>query len=128
MKRVFISQPMSGYDEEKVLLIRNKAMKEIIKLYPNEGIYFIDNFSLEENAKNKKPLEYLGKDIELLANADMIFISDDFFDRKMNGKISLGCEAELYIAKLYEIPVYNLKGTEISELISPLTFSSHLED
>jgi len=116
---IFISQPMSSLSKEEIILIRNHAIKRIMSFYDDKHpLYFIDNLDFTEG---KLPLEYLGKDIKLMAKADKVYIVDQYFNRKIQGKISYGCEAEIAIAKMYGYPIYNMNNTLINNELEFLT-------
>ena len=116
---IFISQPMSSLSKEEIILIRNHAIKRIMSFYDDkQPLYFIDNLDFTEG---KLPLEYLGKDIKLMAKADKVYIVDQYFNKKIQGKISYGCEAEIAIAKMYGYPIYNMNNTLINNELEFLT-------
>ena len=66
--KVFISQPMRGLAEREIKLNRLKAIENIKRLYGND-VEIIDNYF----GGNEKPLFKLGKSIELLSKADIIY-------------------------------------------------------
>lgn len=71
MKKLFISQPMNGKTNEEILKERNKAIEHAKTILKDE-IEVIDSFF--QNAPNDaKPLWFLGKSLELLANADAVY-------------------------------------------------------
>jgi len=118
---IFISQPMSSLSKEEIILTRNHAIKRIMSFFDNKHpLYFINNLDFTEG---KLPLEYLGKDIELLAKADRVYIVDSYFNRKIQGKISYGCEAEITIARMYGYPIYNMNNILINDELEMLPSS-----
>jgi hypothetical protein len=98
MKKVFISQPMNGLSD---LQIEEDRARVIEGLY-NEGykpdeITIIDSF-IEENAPANvnSGLWYLGKSLELLADADIAVFAKGW-------KNARGCQIEFKCAKEYGI-------------------------
>lgn len=95
--KVFISQPMYGLSDNQILDIRNN----IKTFLEQNGFDVIDSF-LKDNDKNR--IEMLGKSIELLGEADYIYMAKGWKDSK-------GCRIEYRVAKEYGIPiVYNLES------------------
>ena len=98
MKKVFISQPMNGLSD---LQIEKDRARVIEGLY-NEGykpdeIMVIDTF-IEENAPDNvnSGLWYLGKSLELLADADIAVFAKGWRNAR-------GCQIEFKCAKEYGI-------------------------
>lgn len=98
MKKVFISQPMNGLTD---LQIEKDRARVIEGLY-NEGyspdeITIIDTF-IEENAPDNVNggLWYLGKSLEMLADADIAVFAKGWKDAR-------GCQIEFKCAKEYGI-------------------------
>ena len=69
--KVFISQPMRDKTDEQIKSEREKAIKAIREKH-NEEVEIIDSF-FENAPHNAKPLWFLGKSIELLADADIAY-------------------------------------------------------
>ena len=67
--KVFISQPMRDKTDEQIKEERAKAVNRIKETY-NEDVEIIDSF-FENAPHNAKPLWFLGKSLELLADADI---------------------------------------------------------
>lgn len=89
--KVFISQPMYGLSDKQILDIRDG-----IKLFLEQnGFEVIDSF-LKDDDKNR--IEMLGKSIELLGQADYIYLSKGWENSK-------GCRIECEVAREYGIPV-----------------------
>lgn len=80
MKKVFISQPMNGLTDEE--------------------IEFIDSFLQDYPGEINKhiPVWYLGKSIQLLSQADMIYLGEGWDKAR-------GCKIEYEIAKAYGINI-----------------------
>ena len=94
MKKLFISQPMRGKTDEEILQERNEAItiaKDIMK----DDIEVIDSFFQNAPAE-AKPLWFLGKSIELLSSADVVYFCKGWNDPR-------GCRIEHECAKEYGI-------------------------
>ena len=73
MKKLFISQPMRGKSDEEIFAERQKAIKAAEKVI-GEPVEVIDSF-FEKAPVNAKPLWFLGKSLELLADADVAYFA-----------------------------------------------------
>ena len=96
MKKLFISQPMRGKTDEEILRERNEAItiaKDIMK----DDIEVIDSFFQNAPAETK-PLWFLGKSIELLSSADVVYFCKGWNDAR-------GCRIEHECAKEYGIDI-----------------------
>lgn len=69
--KAFISQPMRGKTDEEISKEREKAIASLKEKY-GEDIEIIDSF-FEKAPVNAKPLWFLGKSIQLLADADVAY-------------------------------------------------------
>ena len=94
MKKLFISQPMKGKSDEEILAAREQAIKEARKL-GGEPVEVIDSF-FQDAPTNAKPLWFLGKSLELLADADVAYFAEGWQDAR-------GCRIEHECAKEYGI-------------------------
>ena len=74
--KVFISQPMRDKTDEQIKSEREKAIKAIREKH-NEAVEIIDSF-FENAPHNAKPLWFLGKSLELLADADIAYFCKDW--------------------------------------------------
>ena len=95
--KVFISQPMRGLSEREIKLNRVKAIENIKRLYDDVeiiGNYFCDN---------EKPLFNLGKSIELLSEADIIYLCKGWNKAR-------GCKIEYMCALDYDIKIIFEEG------------------
>ena len=88
--KVFISQNMNGKTDKQIL----KEREELMKRFHITKDELIDSFITDEN---KTPVEMLGKSIELLGQADFIFIP--------HGRRNRGVEIEYQTALEYKIPI-----------------------
>lgn len=94
MKKLFISQPMRGKSDEEILAERQKAIEMAEKVI-GEPIEVIDSF-FEKAPVNAKPLWFLGKSLELLADADAAYFAPGWEDAR-------GCKIEHTCAVEYDI-------------------------
>ena len=76
MKRLFISQPMRGKTNEEILAVRAKAI-ESAERNLGEKVEVIDSF-FQNAPLDAKPLWYLGKSLELLSTADVVYFTKDW--------------------------------------------------
>ena len=96
MKKLFISQPMKGKTDEEILNERDIAIKKAEALL-GEPVEVIDSFFQGAPAE-AKPLWFIGKSIELLANADVAAFANGWDQAR-------GCKIEHECAIQYNIPV-----------------------
>ncbi|MEI3321176.1 MAG: hypothetical protein V8R90_12065 [Eubacterium sp.] len=94
--KVFISQPMRDKTDEEIKTEREKAVS-IIKEKYNQDVEIIDSF-FENAPHNAKPLWFLGRSLELLADADVAYFCKDW-------ELYRGCRIEHICAKEYGIDV-----------------------
>ena len=92
--KVFISQPMKGWQDVK--LNRLKAIENIKILYGND-VEIIDNYF----DGNEKPLFKLGKSIELLSKADIIYLCKGW-NKARCCKIEYMCASDYDIKIIFE--------------------------
>lgn len=93
MKKVFISQPMNGKTDDEILAER-QAIIELAKEDLGE-IEVIDSFFIEA-PHDAKPLWFLGKSFELLADADISYFADGWQSAR-------GCKLEHDACEAYGI-------------------------
>ena len=96
MKKLFISQPMRGKSNDEIRQTRNEAIV-IAHNITNDDIEVIDSF-FEDAPIDAKPLWFLGKSIELLANADYVYFAEGWNNAR-------GCIVEHYCAKEYGLTI-----------------------
>ena len=98
MIKVFISQPMNGLTDSQIKQERERVINSLTHYgySPNE-MTVIDSF-IEENAPDNvnSGLWYLGKSLELLANADLAVFTKGWENAR-------GCLIEYKCAKEYGI-------------------------
>ena len=95
MKKLFISQPMRGKTNEEILEARQKAVKAAEE-FLGEEVEVIDSF-FQDAPVDAKPLWFLGKSIELLSAADVVYFAEGWGDAR-------GCRIEWVCAEAYGIP------------------------
>lgn len=96
MKKLFISQPMNGKTDEEILKERKKAIKQAEELL-KEPIEVIDSF-FQNAPTDAKPLWFIGKSIELLSTADVVYFAKGWENAR-------GCKIEHECAVQYNITV-----------------------
>ena len=96
--KVFISQPMRGLAEREIKLNRAKAIESIKRLY-GDDVEIIDNYF----DSDEKPLFKLGKSIELLSTADIIYLCKGWNKAR-------GCKIEYMCASDYDIKIIFEEG------------------
>lgn len=96
MKKLFISQPMNGKSDEEILAVREKAI-ESAKRHLGEEVEVIDSF-FQNAPADARPLWFLGKSLELLSTADVVFFAKGWEEAR-------GCRIENTCAIEYGITV-----------------------
>lgn len=96
MKKLFISQPMKDKTDEEILAVREKAIKSAERQI-GEPVEIIDSF-FQSAPADAKPLWFLGKSLELLAGADIVYFAKGWQEAR-------GCKIENTCAIEYGIPV-----------------------
>ena len=99
MKKLFISQPMSGKADEEILAERKVAIKAAEELL-REPVEVIDSF-FQSAPVDAKPLWYIGESIKLLAEADVAFFAKGW-DEARGCKIENTCAIEYGIETVIE--------------------------
>lgn len=96
MKKLFISQPMRGKSDEQIIAERRTAIQTAMH-YLNEDVEVIDSF-FKTAPHDAKPLWFLGKSLELLSTADVVYFADGWQDYR-------GCKIEHDCAEAYGIKI-----------------------
>jgi len=97
MKKLFISVPMKDRTDEAIKASMEK-MHKIAETTVGEKLEVIPSFIEDEPPKDTNmAIWYLGKSIQLLAEADYIVIVDVHYNYK-------GCAIENEVARYYDIP------------------------
>lgn len=94
MKKLFISQPMKDKSDEEILATRKKAI-ESAERNIGEPVEVIDSF-FQNAPHDAKPLWFLGKSLELMADADVVYFAKGWEDAR-------GCRVENQAALEYGI-------------------------
>jgi hypothetical protein len=95
-QKLFISQPMRGKTDEEILAVRQKAIESVKRNF-GEDVEVIDSFF--QNAPTEaNPLWFLGKSIELLSTADVVYFAKGWEEAR-------GCRIENTCAIEYGIDV-----------------------
>ena len=99
MKKIFISQPMTGLTDEEILNKRQEIRKNAEKVI-KEPVELIDSFIEDYPGEINKhiPVFYLGKSIQFLSQADVAYFGGDWRNAR-------GCKIENEIAKQYGIEI-----------------------
>lgn len=109
MKKLFISCPMKGRTDENIKKTREK-MHKIAEIMFDEELEVIPSFFEGEAPEAlNKPVYYLGKSIQMLADADFFIGIDSFY----SGEYS-GCDVERVVAERYGISSYLVKANDIA--------------
>lgn len=99
MKKIFISQPMSGRTDECIKAERAE-IEMLAKATFGPDVEIIDSFS-EGAPHDAKPLWYLGKAFEKLSEADVAIFAEDWYHAR-------GCIMEHDACELYGIEIIDL--------------------
>lgn len=91
MKKLFISQPMKGKTDEEILKEREKAI-ESAKRHLGEDVEVIDSF-FQSAPVDARPLWFLGKSLELLSTADVVYFAK-YWEKYRGCKIENLCAIE----------------------------------
>ena len=97
MKRLFISQPMRGKTDEEILASRERAI-ESAERNLGEKVEVIDSFFQNTPAMKNKPLWCLGKSLELMATADIVYFVPGWEEAR-------GCRIENQAAREYGLDI-----------------------
>ena len=96
MKKVFISQPMSGLADAKIKEERAKATEIVKDYFKDEEVEIIDSYIEDASFDERSPVYFLGESIKCLSEADFIFFAKGWDH-------SRGCKIEHAIAENYRI-------------------------
>lgn len=94
MLQVFISQPMNRKTNEEIKEERRRIVSKISDIL-TEPFQVIDSF-FESAPHDAKPLWFLGKSIELLSSADLVYFSKGWENAR-------GCRIEHACAVAYMV-------------------------
>lgn len=96
MKKLFISQPMNGKSDEEIKKERNDALLEAVAVC-GEEVELINSF-FESAPHDAKPLWFLGKSLELLSVADIVYFASGWESAR-------GCKIEHECAVAYGLNI-----------------------
>ena len=96
MKKLFISQPMHSKTDKEIEAERVKAIEEA-KAVLKEDVEVIDSF-FKGAPVDARPLWFLGKSIELLSQADIVYFAKDWNKYR-------GCKIEHMCAIEYDLNI-----------------------
>lgn len=94
-KKLFISQPMNGKTDDAIQEVREEAIRKAKKQLKC-NVVVIDSY-IKDASNSVKPLWYLGKSLEFLAEADVAYFAQGW-------KEARGCKIEHECAVQYGIP------------------------
>ena len=100
MKKVFISLPMNGLDDEEIQDDIKCLQNYILGVFANdnEEVDFIDGFITEQPSDDvNQAAWFLGRSIQLLSKADLVVFAPGWQDAR-------GCIIEHMVCALYGIP------------------------
>lgn len=105
MKKVFISQPMNGRTNEEIKVERERAKKELERLfYPEESVTILESWinGVQLAPGINKDLWMLSKSIEILAQADAVYFAPGW-DKARGCRIEHECARQYGIACLTDL-------------------------
>lgn len=93
--KVFISQPMAGIPDEKVKAKRDEICEKLKEMHIEVISSFIEG---DNHESNHLPVYYLGRSIQMMAEADAVLFVDGWLDAR-------GCMLEHKICEVYGIKI-----------------------
>lgn len=90
--KLFISQPMQGKSIEEIFAEREEAIKAATRLVKRD-MEVIDSY-IQDAPEGAKPLWFLGKSLELMADADVVYFAKGWQKAR-------GCQLEYECAHAY---------------------------
>ncbi len=96
MKKLYVSQPMKGKTDKQILEVNHEALVLAVMKYKEE-MMLIDSF-FQGAPYDAKPLWFLGKALELLSTADIVYFAPGWEEAR-------GCRIEHECAKEYGIQI-----------------------
>lgn len=99
MAKLFISQPMRGLTDEEILKAREEIRIRAEKTI-GEPVEVIDSYFTDYPGEVCKsvPIWYLGKSIQLLSQADVVYFGGDWRNAR-------GCRIEYQVASDYGLVI-----------------------
>lgn len=106
---VFISQPMVGLTNDELKKYRSKVLDMIQRRYLTEKIRFITNPLIANLPHDDNSIVwYLGKSLEYIAQADLVFFLKDW-------EMNYMCSLQHAICRYYNIPIAYEDGCSTHE-------------
>lgn len=99
MLQVFISQPMNRKTNEEIKEERRRIVSKISDIL-TEPFQVIDSF-FESAPHDAKPLWFIGKSIELLSSADLVYFSKGW-ENARGCRIEHACAVEYMLDRFEE--------------------------
>lgn len=100
MKKLFISMAFNGISEKEVMQHRKEILDHLRENnFPLDEYELIDNYHHNDAPENASRLWHLGRSIQQMSQADIIYFTQD--DAR-------GVIIEKIIAALYGLPVLNI--------------------
>ena len=90
--KLFISQPMQGKTMEEIFAEREEAIREATRIVKCD-MEVIDSY-IQDAPEGAKPLWFLGKSLELMADADVVYFAEGWQKAR-------GCQLEYECAHAY---------------------------
>lgn len=90
--KIFISMPMAGKTDAQIISEFREIKQEILKTCKEAE--FIDSIFSDFDYYCNTPIHYLGRSIELLAEADIVYFAKGWQKAR-------GCKVEHLVAELY---------------------------
>lgn len=103
MKKLFISQPMRGKTDAKILKEREAAVASAKQMLA-EDVEVIDSF-FQNAPADAKPLWYLGKSLQMMSTADVVYFAEGWQDYR-------GCCVERTCALMYGIAIIDASADQ----------------
>lgn len=91
--RVFISQPMSGKNEEQILDERMKAADRVADIFHNEEVICVEGY-MKDLPEDANELYVLSKSLETMSKCDLVVFVKGYESAR-------GCKIEHECAKQY---------------------------
>lgn len=92
MKKLFISQQMRGRTNDEILTERRQAVQDVQRMIGEE----VEPMNTFFTNYDGKPLEFLGKAISMMAQADMVYFCKGW-------EYARGCRVERSAAENYDV-------------------------
>lgn len=100
--RLFVSQPMTGIEQDEVIKTRTDICLKVQELYDNKyEIELLENYYKFNAPSDATRLWYLTDSLTLLPYADLVAFAPNWIKHK-------GCIIEKEICYLYDVPVIML--------------------